>query len=209
MQPTHTGNRLAIIDYGMGNLHSVFKAFEVVGAAPVIIRSIPEEPIDRLVLPGVGSLGDCMQGLQRRGLVDWIREWIKDDRPFLGICLGHQALFEYSEEDAAKGIGVFPGCVKKFQLPHHFKIPHIGWNQVAFRSCHSPMDDGLSGSDLQFYFDHSYHVVPDDQNLIWGKTHHGIEFVSAIQSKRCYATQFHPEKSQSLGLKIYRNFLKV
>jgi glutamine amidotransferase len=202
--------KVAVIDYGMGNLHSVCKAFEHVGASPDIIKE-PTSDIDRyshLVLPGVGSLGDCMEGLEKCGFVEFIHDWINADRPFLGVCLGLQALFEHSEENDAKGLGVFKGEVIRFQLSHEFKIPHIGWNEVQYRGISGPMGE-LAPKGSQFYFDHSYHVVPRDPDLIWGSTHHGHEFVSAISKGNCFAVQFHPEKSQSIGLQIYKNFVNI
>lgn len=203
-------SRVAVIDYGMGNLHSVCKAFEFVGAKTEIIREpVDADKIDRLVLPGVGSLGDCMLGLQNRGFADWVKAWVAEDRPFIGICLGFQALFDYSEENNAKGLGIFPGKVVRFDLAHEFKIPHIGWNAVKFKTLGNPMDEGLGGDNHQFYFDHSYYVIPEDPALAWGVTSHGHEFVSAVSLSKCFAVQFHPEKSQAVGLQIYENFLKV
>jgi imidazole glycerol-phosphate synthase subunit HisH len=202
--------KVAVIDYGMGNLHSVCKAFEFVGAETQIIdRPVDSDQIDRLVLPGVGSLGDCMLGLQTRQFTDWVKSWIAEDRPFLGICLGFQALFDYSEENNAKGLGIFPGKVVRFNLPHEFKIPHIGWNAVGFETLDNAMDEGLGGENNQFYFDHSYYVVPEDGGSIWGRTSHGHEFVSAVSRGNCFAVQFHPEKSQAIGLQIYQNFLRM
>ena len=203
-------SRVAVIDYGMGNLHSVCKAFEFVGAETEIIREpVDADKFDRLVLPGVGSLGDCMLGLQHRGFADWVKSWVAEGRPFMGICLGFQAVFDYSEENNAKGLGIFPGKVVRFDLPHEFKIPHIGWNAVKFKPLGNAMDKGLSGDNHQFYFDHSYYVVPEDPALAWGTTSHGHEFVSAVSRGKCFAVQFHPEKSQAIGLQIYQNFLSV
>jgi glutamine amidotransferase len=200
---------VAVIDYGMGNLHSVCKALEFVGATPRIInKPLVDDTVSHLVLPGVGSLGDCMAGLERCGLVAFIKDWIAADRPFLGICLGLQALFEKSEEHDAKGLGVFGGRVVRFDLPHEFKIPHIGWNEVTFEPRAGAMG-AMPDSGPQFYFDHSYHVVPEEKSLIWGVTEHGGEFVSAVSRGNCYAVQFHPEKSQGIGLQIYKNFMTV
>jgi len=203
-------NKVAVIDYGMGNLHSVRKALEHVGAETTLIQS-PADPdlFDRLVLPGVGALGDCMKGLQARKLDQWVVSWVKENRPFLGVCLGLQALFEYSEEYDTRGLGVLCGKVKRFQLEQPFKIPHMGWNSVHFQKTETAMDERIADKDYQFYFDHSYFVKPEDEALAWGNTEHGISFVSAIHQDNCFAAQFHPEKSQAIGLQIYKNFLKL
>jgi len=202
--------KLGVIDYGMGNLHSVKKAFERLGAEVDILVSPPAAAAyEKIVLPGVGSLGDCMKGLQNRDFVGFIHEWIGSGKPFLGVCLGLQALFEYSEENDTQGLGVFPGKVIQFKIPHEFKVPHMGWNAVAFSPDRTAMNAGLSPDQDQFYFDHSYYVSLEDEALVWGSTHHGHRFVSAISSGNCYATQFHPEKSQAKGLQIYKNFLNL
>ena len=205
-----TTPRVGLIDYGMGNLHSVRKALEKVGASVEIIRENTgsNSSFDRLVLPGVGSLGDCMHCLLRNGLDELVKDWIANDRPFLGICLGMQALFDRSEENNAAGLGIFSGVVMQFRLDHSFKVPHIGWNQVEFHGTPDPLSKGLSRADDQFYFDHSFCVVPEDPSLIWGTTHHGTTFVSAIRKGNCFATQFHPEKSQAKGLTLFRNFVQ-
>lgn len=199
---------LAMIDYGMGNLRSVQKAFEHVGAQVRVITS-PEqtgEP-DALILPGVGALGDCVDALKSTGLADTVSGWIGEQRPFFGICLGLQALFEYSEEGNVAGLGIFPGKVLRFQRPHEYKIPHMGWNRVRFTHPADPLLKGLQADGDQYYFVHSYHVVPEDVSLEFARTDYGGEFVCAIKQGACYATQFHPEKSQAKGLQLYRNFL--
>lgn len=203
-------SKVAVIDYGMGNLHSVGKALERMGADPQILRE-PANPddFDRVVLPGVGALGDCMKGLQAHRMDDWVKSWIREDRPFLGVCLGLQALFEHSEEYDTRGLGILPGKVRLFKLQHEFKVPHMGWNAVSFKTTDSFMDEKITEKSYQFYFDHSFHVVPEDEETIWGKTGHGHEFVSAVRRGNCYAVQFHPEKSQAIGLQIYKNFLKL
>jgi glutamine amidotransferase len=167
------------------------------------------DAFDLVVLPGVGALGDCMDGLIQRRLDSWVRSWISEDRPFLGVCLGLQALFERSEEFDAHGLGILPGVVTRFQLPQAFKIPHMGWNAVEFDALDSVMDAGLLGHAPQFYFDHSFYVSTDDESIIWGRTEHGIAFTSAVNRGNCYAVQFHPEKSQAIGLQIYQNFLRL
>lgn len=198
---------VAVIDYGMGNLRSVAKAFEKAGGdVEVIDRPRPGAALDALVLPGVGALGDCVAGLENAGFSDWIRDWIAADRPFFGICLGFQALFEHSEEGDAPGLGVFAGRVVRFRIDPSLKIPHMGWNAVRFPRGDDPFRANLADGD-QFYFDHTYHVVPGDPSLAWGETDYGGPFVSAIRRGNCVATQFHPEKSQAKGLQMYRNFL--
>ncbi len=200
---------IAVIDYGMGNLRSVQNALKTVGAKTRIVHSPQDlgEPAG-LVLPGVGALRDCVEALERTGLAEIVRSWIAEDRPFLGVCLGLQALFEHSEEAGVSGLGVFPGKVVRFRLGPEYKIPHIGWNAVSFlreedlnREIH-PITD-------QFYFVHSYYVVPEDPNIVWSQTDYGGQFTSGIVRGKCYATQFHPEKSQAKGLQIYRNFSQM
>ncbi len=200
---------IAVIDYGMGNLRSVQNALQKVGAKVRIIRSREElgEP-SGLVLPGVGALRDCVDALKQTGLADAVKSWISEDRPFLGVCLGLQALFEHSEEAGVRGLGIFPGKVVRFQLGPDYKIPHIGWNAVSFVR-EDALNRGLQPAEDQFYFVHSYHVEPEDEGLVWGRTDYGGPFTSCISRGRCFATQFHPEKSQAKGLQIYRNFLQL
>lgn len=202
--------RLTVIDPGMGNLRSVCKAWEHVGAEVELAQS-PEQvnSPDALIFPGQGAIVDCMESLRSTGFDATIREWIAADKPFFGICLGLQALFEYSEEGDVPGLGIFSGKVKKFQLDKKFKIPHMGWNAVKFRGNPPPLLDGLQLEGDQFYFVHSYHVETDDQNIVWCETEYGYPFVSGICRGNCYATQFHPEKSQAKGLQIYSNFVQM
>ncbi|MET0263869.1 MAG: imidazole glycerol phosphate synthase subunit HisH [Rariglobus sp.] len=205
---------IAVIDNGLCNLGSVTKAFEVVGAEVKVVRT-PAEVIasgaDGLVLPGVGALADCVASLKASGLAESVREWIAADRPFLGVCLGMQALFDYSEEGGGHtaGLGIFPGKVVKFQLPPEFKVPHMGWNTVRFVQCGSPLQAGLQSDGESFYFVHSFHCVPEDPSLVLADCNYGGQFTAAIARGRCFATQFHPEKSQSKGLQIYRSFTAV
>ncbi|MEM0965974.1 MAG: imidazole glycerol phosphate synthase subunit HisH [Verrucomicrobiota bacterium] len=199
--------KVAVIDYGMGNLRSVGKAFEAVGGEVSVVESpCPEGNLDALVLPGVGALGDCVDALRETGMDEWIRNWIKEDRPFFGICLGFQALFDHSEEGNVKGLGIFSGRVERFRINPSLKVPHMGWNSVRFLQKDDPFQKHLCSGD-QFYFDHTYCVVPDEKKWIWCSTDYGGEFASGIASGNCVATQFHPEKSQAKGLQIYRNFL--
>jgi len=201
---------IAVINYGMGNLRSVAQALQTVGAKGRVCTK-PEEvgDADGLMLPGVGALADCIAGLERSGFADFVREWIVADRPFFGICLGLQALFDHSEESDTPGLGIFPGRVVRFKLPTEFKVPHMGWNTVDFRSAESPLLNSVSPTGESFYFVHSYYVAPDDPDLVFGTTDYGGNFCAAINRGRCFATQFHPEKSQQRGLQLYRNFAAV
>jgi len=197
---------IAIVDYGMGNLRSVSKAFEAVGHQAVVTRD--KETIksaSHVVLPGVGAFGDCMANLERFELVEPIRSTIQSGKPFLGICLGLQLLFTESEEFGVhNGLGIIPGKVKKFTLDPTLKVPHMGWNQVNVqRPC--PLFEGIvDGSN--WYFVHSYFVDPTDRAVAATTTTYGIPFVSAIWKENVVACQFHPEKSQSIGLRLVKNF---
>ena len=200
---------IAVIDTGICNLRSVTKALEAVGASPVVVRTPAEmdaSGADGLVLPGVGALRDCVFSLRSSGLDATVRQWIGLDRPFLGVCLGMQALFDESEEGGVKGLGVFPGRVIRFDLPAPLKVPHMGWNTIRFTQEDSPLMEGLESEGESFYFVHSYHCVPKDPSLVLAQCDYGLPFVAAIGRSRVFATQFHPEKSQLKGLKIYRNF---
>ena len=204
---------IAVIDYGMGNLRSVQKALEYVGAK-VIVTNDPNLIIsaDSVVLPGVGAFKDCMANLTQLKLVDPIRKFIDGGKPFLGICLGLQVLFEESEEyGPVAGLGVLPGKVMKFANASSetkggppIKIPHMGWNNIEVKK-KTPLFDKL-GADPYFYFVHSYYVVPEDQSMVATVTNYGVEFVSGIQYKNIYAFQFHPEKSQTMGLSLLERF---
>ena len=200
---------IAVIDNGICNLRSVTKALEAIGAEPRVVRT-PAEVADSkasgLVLPGVGALRDCVASLRATKLDATVRDWIAADRPFLGVCLGMQALFEHSEESDITGLGIFPGKVVKFRRPPEFKIPHMGWNTVRFTQLNSPLAASLANDSEAFYFVHSYYCVPADPKLVLAECNYGGPFCAAIARGRCFATQFHPEKSQAKGLQIYRNF---
>ncbi len=199
---------IAVIDYGMGNLRSVCKALEFVGAQPRLVSNAADlAEAQGIVFPGQGALGDCVKLLKETDLITSIKDWIAADKPYLGVCLGLQALFDYSEEADEPGLGIFPGKVSRFRLPSELKIPHMGWNEARFVRPNSPLQKGLADSGEQFYFVHSYYVVPDDPSLALCVTDYGSPFVSAIQRGNCFATQFHPEKSQAKGLTLYRNFV--
>ena len=203
---------IAVIDTGICNLRSVTKALEAVGGSVRVVRT-PEEVesanASGLVLPGVGALRDCVASLRATNLDATVREWIAADRPFLGVCLGMQALFEHSEEGNVTGLGVFPGKVVRFRLPAGFKVPHMGWNGVRFVQPGSPLARGLAGEGEAFYFVHSFHCLPADSSLMLAECDYGLGFCAAIGRGRVFATQFHPEKSQAKGLQIYRNFAGV
>jgi glutamine amidotransferase len=203
---------IAVIDTGICNLRSVTKALEAVGASIRVVHTpaeIAAMNASGLVLPGVGALRDCVAALRSTKLDVVVREWIAADKPFLGVCLGMQALFERSEEGGVTGLGVFRGNVIRFQRPREFKIPHMGWNTVRFVQPQSALSLRLSTDGEAFYFVHSFHCVPADSSLVLAECDYGGAFCAAIARGRCFATQFHPEKSQAKGLQIYRNFAAV
>ncbi|MSU66830.1 MAG: imidazole glycerol phosphate synthase subunit HisH [Opitutus sp.] len=200
---------IAVIDTGICNLRSVTKALEAVGASIAVVHTPTEIATLKatgLVLPGVGALRDCVAALRTTGLDATVREWINADRPFLGVCLGMQALFEHSEEGNITGLGVFPGQVVRFRISPELKIPHMGWNTVRFTQPNSALALGLAPEGEAFYFVHSFHCAPADPALVLAECDYGGPFCAAIARGRCFATQFHPEKSQAKGLQIYRNF---
>jgi glutamine amidotransferase len=200
---------LAIIDYQMGNLRSVQKGFEKVGHQATI-TSDPAvlAKAEKVVLPGVGAFGDAMAELQRRSLVEPIRAAIESGKPFLGICLGLQLLFDVGYENGRyEGLGIFPGECVRFELPHDYKVPHMGWNQLAIRRP-APLLKGLADG-THCYFVHSYYVVPKDRGIIATETDYGGPFCSMIWRDNVSATQFHPEKSQAEGLKMLKNFAEL
>jgi len=203
-------SRIALINYGMGNLRSVSQALQAVGAdVHVCERPAEVGEADGLVLPGVGALADCVAALNATSFSSFVREWIGADRPFLGVCLGLQALFDHSEEGDVAGLGIFPGRVVRFRRPPGTKVPHMGWNTVTFRDPASPLIAGLRPTGESFYFVHSYHVVPEDASLTFGTCDYAGAFTAAIARGHCFATQFHPEKSQARGLALYRNFVQL
>ena len=192
---------IAIIDYGMGNLRSVQKGLERVGFDAVVTRDVGQIHSARgVVLPGVGAFEDAMTELRARDLVQPIRDFVAQDRPFLGICLGLQLLFDVGYEGGKHaGLGILRGEVRRFELPHEFKVPHMGWNRGRFlRPC--PLLEGIEDGS-HFYFVHSYYVVPEDPKLVVIETDYGGPFCAMIQRGNLFATQFHPEKSQRDGLK--------
>ena len=197
---------IAIIDYGMGNLRSVHKAFEAVGHEAVVTRD-PRIIADasHVVLPGVGAFGDCMANLTQYELVGPICAAIQSGKPFLGICLGMQLLFTESEEFGIhKGFDIIPGKVRKFELNPMLKVPHMGWNDIQIVRPAPPFEGIRTGSHC--YFVHSYYVEPADSGVVASVTAHGLPFASAVWKDNVVACQFHPEKSQDVGLRIIKNF---
>lgn len=206
---------IAIIDYGMGNLRSVQKGFERMGHEAVVTSDAKTIlSASKVVLPGVGAFPDCMRNLEEYGLIDAVRKSIASGKPFLGICLGLQLLFTESEEfGISKGLGIIKGRVVRFKGPAfsnpqsaigNLKVPHMGWNSLSIKRRAPALVDVPDGS--HFYFVHSFHVVPEDKSVIATTTEYGMEFVSSIWKDNIFAAQFHPEKSQALGLAILKRF---
>ncbi|MDE2027761.1 MAG: imidazole glycerol phosphate synthase subunit HisH [Candidatus Omnitrophica bacterium] len=195
---------IAIVDYGMGNLRSVQKAFEAVGCEAKVTPDIREIlQADKVVLPGVGAMAPAMQKLQELNLTGPIRKVIQDGKPFLGICLGLQLLFERSTEGGfAEGLKILKGSVERFS---QLKVPHMGWNQVHARLAGAPMFKGISPGE-NMYFCHSYFVRPQEAAIVAAITNYGNDFVSAVVYNNVWGVQFHPEKSQRSGLQILKNF---
>lgn len=201
---------IAIIDYDMGNLHSVSKALDVVGARP-LVSDRPSDifAADAVALPGVGAFDPAMTHLHERELVPVIQQVIQQGMPFLGICLGLQVLFECSEEGAEPGLGIFAGKVKRFQSEPGLTIPHMGWNQLTLTQSACPLWQNLPPTPW-VYFVHSYFVAPDDPKLVAATVRHGQQTVTAaIACNNVFACQFHPEKSGKIGLQLLRNFVTL
>jgi glutamine amidotransferase len=196
---------IAIVDVCSGNLRSVERALAHVGGDVVVTRDpAVVERADRIVVPGQGAFGMFMRGLAERGLGDVLRAKISSGAPYLGICLGMQVLFEHSEEGDVAGLGVFAGDVVRFQpTDPMLKVPHMGWNNVALKQ----PTPGLSDGDF-VYFVHSYHCVPSDPTLVAVEATHGVTFCAAVQRDNVFACQFHPEKSQAVGLGLLRTFVE-
>jgi glutamine amidotransferase len=202
---------IALLDYGSGNLRSVHKALLKVGAQVRMVTGPAElSEADAAVLPGVGAFDDCMQALQRQDLCEATRQFINSGRPFLGICVGYQALFQRSEEFHSRlpGLGVFRGSVVRFTEQPGLKIPQIGWNQLERIRTDCPLFQGVS-EGAYAYFVHSFFPKPDDPALVACRTTYGESFASAIWRDNVFATQFHPEKSQRLGLQLMSNFVEL
>ena len=207
---------IALIDYGVGNLYSVEKALKFAGGEVKVTSNVADlKRADKLVLPGVGAFGDCMKNLTATGLIPTILEQVLMNKPLLGICVGLQILFESSEESPnVKGLGIFKGEVKKIRADG-LKIPHMGWNCIEIGRKNnlikfgaSKILEGLEGKNY-FYFVHSYHAVPSNENLVTATAEYGEKITAAVELGKVLATQFHPEKSGDVGLKVLKNFVEM
>jgi len=199
---------LGLVDYGSGNLRSVQRAIEHAGGTCLLVHTPAEaEQCAALVVPGVGSFGDCARQLREAGLWDVIKDWLAADRPYLGICLGYQLLFDSSEESpGAAGLGALAGKVVHFPRESGLKIPHMGWNQLHLTTPSDRLMKDL-GQNPDFYFVHSYYPVPEDPSVITSTCDYGLEFAASVTRGNLSAVQFHPEKSQELGLVMLKNFI--
>ena len=201
---------IALLDYGAGNVRSVQKALTAAGGDVHLVPS-PELVMqaDAVVLPGVGAFDDCINAMRQQELFEAAREFVSTGKPFLGICVGYQALFENSEEfnSSAAGLGIFEGSVVRFPEAE-VKVPQIGWNEVHFTQPNCPILQGIE-SGSHFYFVHSYYPQPKDKSIVATRTEYGVDFTSAIWRDNVFATQFHPEKSQKVGLQLLTNFVNL
>lgn len=201
---------IALLDYGAGNVRSVQKALTAAGGDVLLVPS-PElvKQADAVVLPGVGAFDDCINAMQQQELFEAAREFVFTGKPFLGICVGYQALFENSEEfnSCAAGLGVFEGSVVRFP-DTEVKVPQIGWNEVNVTQPNCPILKGIE-SGSHFYFVHSYYPKPKDESIVATRTEYGVNFTSAVWRDNVFATQFHPEKSQKVGLQLLTNFVNL
>lgn len=201
--------RVALVDYGMGNLRSVARALEAAGARVDLTHSRDAlRRASHVCVPGQGAFPDAMAALRRAGLLDVLEEGIRRSKPYLGICLGMQILFEVGEEFGAhRGLGIIPGRVVRFPRRRGLKVPHMGWNSLAVR----PKPRVLRGLGRRpyLYFDHSYYCLPADPSWVAAFSRHGVDFCAAVEREGLFACQFHPEKSQALGLRVLENFLEA
>jgi imidazole glycerol-phosphate synthase subunit HisH len=202
---------IALLDYGSGNLRSVHKSLLKVGA-DVRVAQTPREMGDAsaMVLPGVGAFDDCINSLRKQELLDATKNFIQTGKPFLGICVGYQALFERSEEfnSCAAGLEIFQGSVVKFSEKSGLKIPQIGWNQIEIAKTDCPLFRGIEDGSY-VYFVHSFFPQPKDESIVATRTSYGQNFASSVWRDNVFATQFHPEKSQSVGLQLLKNFVEL
>jgi imidazole glycerol phosphate synthase glutamine amidotransferase subunit len=197
---------IGVLDYGMGNLGSVFNTCKAIGVDAVRVeRPDGLADLDGILMPGQGAFRDCMSHLRDHGFIQPLRDWITADRPFFGICMGLQVLFEGSEESpGVEGLGVLPGVVRRFPASDALKVPQMGWNRVRWTEAHPVFPEALN--NRHFYFVHSYYVPETDAPWARGLTEYGQSYVSAVSFGECHAVQFHPEKSQSDGLALLRAF---
>ncbi|HUF62359.1 MAG TPA: imidazole glycerol phosphate synthase subunit HisH [Verrucomicrobiales bacterium] len=202
-----SGGLLGVVDYGAGNLRSVENALADLGASCRLVRRPKDlEGLSALILPGVGAFRDCVMNLRRQDLWEPAGEWVRANRPYLGICLGYQILFEESEEHGGgRGLGVFAGRVVRFPRGD-WKVPHMGWNRLELRDRDDPLWAGLP-PDPYVYFVHSFFPRPEQEGLVAAWADYGLRFAAAMRWGNVAATQFHPEKSQAIGLRILRNFV--
>ena len=202
---------IALLDYGSGNLRSVEKALKKVGADVRVTKSAAGINGARgVVLPGVGAFDDCISAMQRQELLAAVREWIRGGKPFLGICVGYQALFDSSEEfnSCAAGLGIFSGKVVRFPQRDGPKVPQIGWNQLEITRPECPLYRGIPNGSY-VYFVHSFFPKPTDESIVATRTNYGEAFASSVWKGNVFATQFHPEKSQDVGLSLLKNFVEL
>ncbi len=200
---------IGVIDYGAGNLRSVCNSLKKLSVDCHVVKAPSDlNKIQTMIFPGVGSFGDSSDQLKKQSLFEPIREWIINDRPFLGICIGFQMLFDSSEESpGSEGLGIIPGKVIKFSEQTNLKVPHMGWNKVQINNLNDPVWQKID--DLtHFYFVHSYFPKPDNPEVSSSTTGYGVDFTSSIKFGNIFGTQFHPEKSQRSGLRLIENFLK-
>ena len=200
-------SEVAIIDYGVGNLRSVEKAFAATDCDAIVSSDEKDlRAAQRLVLPGVGAFGACMKALKARGFDRLVRERVEEGTPLLGVCVGMQLLFEESEEfGATPGLGLLRGKVRRFS--DDLLVPHVGWNRVAERQSHALFSDVMNGAF--FYFVHSYYCEPNDESVVAGETEYGVRYASVVAKGNVCGVQFHPEKSQDAGLRLLRNFARM
>jgi glutamine amidotransferase len=202
---------IALLDYGSGNLRSVHKALLKAGGDVRLVKTPGEiGDADAMVLPGVGAFDDCINAMRKQELLEAVREFIQIGKPFLGICVGYQALFEKSEEfnSCAAGLGIFSGKVVRFSEKHGLKIPQIGWNQLEIVKTDCPLYRGVANGSY-VYFVHSFYPQPVDASIVATRTDYGDAFASSVWRDNVFATQFHPEKSQKVGLQLLTNFVEL
>ena len=200
--------KIVVIDYDSGNLRSVTKALESQGISPAVTGDPGRLALaDAVILPGVGSAPQAMAALQERGLIQPIKDYAASGKPFLGVCLGLQLLMDHTEEGDGPCLGIVPGEVKRFESGEGMKVPHMGWNSVEIRSPH-PALVGI-GQSSHFYFVHSYYAAPAEEGVVAATTYYGVSYCSVLARGNLIATQFHPEKSGPVGLRIYRNFIDL